>query len=304
MREFLEKTLAEDSELGICFYNEANILRSLRRHTQAIKCFNKARKLEPEYEKRGYFWHELAGSLFGKMRYSLSSKCYKKAIDLEPNKSHYWCLYADASMLSGNYAEAEKWFKKYLDDVENKEPLWVLKYHCLSCTIESENKTSKQSRKISRAFKLANEAKKGDIDKINKAFDLDLLCNFAWVKFAELLHEDKKYFASLNGFLWAAICNETDLTSWANAFSLAFTEKKDSLAILIFEAAYKHNGSSFITTLASNIDKHITGDAAEGMKQFFLDLKKKIDDDPNKLPPIEFRFLEKDQSGTPKSIKL
>ena len=293
IREFLENEDSDNSLLGTCFYNEANILRSINRQKDAIKCFNRARHLAPEYENRDYFWKELAGSLFGVNKYGLSAKCYKNAINITPTNSSIWALYADAAMYSGNYEEAEEWFNKYVTQGEDLDHLWVLKEYCLSI-IGEENKIAFQSRKISEALSISQEAEVGDEHSLEHALELDRLCSLAWGKLGKSLIKQNKYEEALPCFLWAAVTSEKDVDSWANAFIVSNFLGKLTLTLPILDAAYQLNGPSFLDSLHSLIEKNIPNEHAEEIKLALLKFTREIDKKAKELSKIELRLISKD----------
>ncbi|GAI06877.1 unnamed protein product [marine sediment metagenome] len=73
---------ADDNILKAVFsYNLANSYRSSHNVRKAIKYYMQAKRLEPDYLNRDYWWYELAGVLFMVKHYGWAESCYLKAHD-------------------------------------------------------------------------------------------------------------------------------------------------------------------------------------------------------------------------------
>lgn len=89
----------------------------------------KARKKEPDYLNRGYWYRELAGMLFLEKRYSVSAKLYAKCLTYERHAKEpiNKALAADAYFMARQFGESLKWFEEYVSAVECPDMEFVLK---------------------------------------------------------------------------------------------------------------------------------------------------------------------------------
>ena len=88
-------------------YNRGNLLRSMSRFREALRAYRRAAQLDPEYEKREYYWREVGGILFLGQRYRAAVTAYSRALTLEEHRLTK-LLHADALMFSGEYKRAEE----------------------------------------------------------------------------------------------------------------------------------------------------------------------------------------------------
>jgi tetratricopeptide (TPR) repeat protein len=296
---FLVETNATDIEKGIAKYNLANIYREQQNHYQAIKAYNSARKLEPKYLQKDYFFMELGGVLFDNGRPILSATIYKRSTEVESDNPERFALYGDALLFSGKYQLAEEKFAEYLSLCDMPRALWVIKKFCLSIASFDNKKIIEQKRDVRKAREIMASWTEKDGEAISeKAVVADLLYNPAWRKAAELYHSKKEYRKATYSFLWAAICDFTDLGSWVDAIICAFYLHEVNLATLIFDAAYTLNKSHFLELLFESLDKNKNDGEIELVKRILIKAKAFIDERNMKkmkirpfdseLPDLEF----------------
>ncbi len=300
INEYLLNSNSPSQDRGHLYYNIGNAHYHGGRLYKAIKYYNKARRLESSYNDKDYFNRELAGILFDSSRFKLSARIYKRAMDLGYKDSFIIGLYADSLLFSGNYTQATRYFKKYIDSIESPYALWVIKYYCLS-SIDSE-KCGTNDRHTRKALCLAGKLNDDKMPEVaDEILGVDLLCYICWLKLAHYYHNCQEYSKAQISFLWAAIINLSDINSWANAFFLSFTPMNSeacTLASFIFEAAYVANKNSFIDILYEIVDARVTAkDNNNRMKEFIKKMKEEID---NRQPSneIEIRLFNKDFEDT------
>lgn len=290
---YLVKSNAPDGDKGIAKYNLANIYREQRNHYQAIKAYNAARKFEPKYLQKDYFLMELGGVLFDNGRPHLSATIYKKATEAKSDNPERIALYADALLFSGKYQLAEEKFTEYLSLCDMPDALWVIKKFCLSIASFNDKKIIEQKRNNRRAREIMDSWTESDGEAISeKALAADLLYNPAWRKAAELYHSKKEYRKATYSFLWAAICDFTDLGSWVDAIIGAFYLHEVDLATLVFDAAYSLNKSHFLELLFQSLDKTGNDGKLEMTKRILIDAKAYIDKRNKKK--MKFRPFDSD----------
>jgi tetratricopeptide (TPR) repeat protein len=273
--EFFLKTNIEryknvDKKLyGIALYNLGNFYRKNHFDKSAIKCFLKARRYEVDYDKRDYFWGELAGALFDIKKFKLSSSFYKRALEIN-GEEKYLALYGDALMFSGNYKESLNIFNKYLSKNHQSSPEWHLKALCLEDAIQSFE-IENQSRKVDSAIKLTsieNISDKSAEKKLEKALKLDLLCGNAWFNLGIIHSKRNKFEMSSFCFTLSALVQSWDLEAWVNATIISFNKEVSlNIFILIVKSANFYHGDEYLTELYIQFNNRLDEDALSSISE-------------------------------------
>ncbi len=113
-------------------YTCGNYLRSLGRLREALSTYRRAAQLDPEYEKREYYWRELGGILFMGQRYRAAVTVYARALTIKDQRFTK-LLHADALMFAGEYKRAEEEFAQLLETpIDTEDFEWALKRLALS----------------------------------------------------------------------------------------------------------------------------------------------------------------------------
>lgn len=111
-----------DLGVGISNYNLGNFHRNIGNNRDALYHYLEARKYNPEYKKKGYYYSDIAGVLFELGKFLISSKFYEKSIDLKTENLHAKALLGDALLHLGEYESAVKFFDEFLtEQKENTE---------------------------------------------------------------------------------------------------------------------------------------------------------------------------------------
>lgn len=82
------------------FYNQGNAALQTANFADAVRYYNQARKLRPEYLSSDYFLQEFGGALYNSRHYQPASKLYGSAIT-ETSSATDWHRLGDAQLLSG-----------------------------------------------------------------------------------------------------------------------------------------------------------------------------------------------------------
>ena len=257
-------------------YNLANSYRSSDNVRKAIKYYMQAKRLEPDYLNRDYWWYELAGVLFRVKHYKWAESCYLKAHDLsnifEPL---IFALIGDSLFFQGKFAEAIKWFDRYFE--RNDKPLseFCLKYHAIKFFIN--NKLENPDRNPQFAISLTEKAIKQKNDKnavstLMKAISIDPLCGLAWFNYAVYMNKMKKYKDSSISFLVCCLIQDWDREAWINALFLSFSLKENLLFFHILDTIRFKFGKSISKDIIEFIKKqpHLTN---EVKKDLFVKLR-------------------------------
>lgn len=91
---------------GALEYSLGSNFRVSGKYSLAVKYYNMARKSEPSYLKRAYFWKELGGIFFINGNFKWSVQAYKHAYTLEPSNEIAF-TYADALLYNNQFNEAK-----------------------------------------------------------------------------------------------------------------------------------------------------------------------------------------------------
>jgi len=241
-------------ELGALYYNLGNILRKYSENKkESLNYYKKAAKNDHNYFKRPYYWKELAGIYFVLKNYNTSELYYKKALKLGSPISVI-ALRADALMFCGRYKDSYDLFNEYINKEKEIDCIWCLKSKFLK-TIIREFKIENQKRKPNESKKIfssdLNKASLSEFEeKLQKAFDYDILDDLAWFNKGTLEIRKNNYFEALISFLFAALIDSNDLESWAMFIKINLKEKfNDELFICGLKLAYQFHGESLLTHL-------------------------------------------------------
>lgn len=258
IRIFLEQCVQRNKKYGPEFYGQAlynlgNFYRSINENRKGISCYLKARKHQPAYTKRAYYYSELAGLLFDLGKYRLASNFYKKSLEIEEAD---WVrpLYADSLMFAGDYRLAYDEFSGYLADSKKDHFEWRLKYISLEGLLKDPGIES-QVRQKKKALDLANvsECTNGDerAKQIEQALSLDLLCSAAWFNFGVEQNHNGQNSEATFAFTMSGLINRYDPESWANATGCAFNSKEIPypIVLMIINVGYMYGREEYVGRL-------------------------------------------------------
>lgn len=285
VEDFLKRNIEryKDKEprlYGVSHYNLGNFYRSIDRLKDAVRCLLVARRYEPIYYNQGYFYGELAGSLFDLGKFNFSAKFYKKAMEID-NQKEYHPLYADALMFSGQYQQSLEVFNNFVDSDSSAAAEWKLNSICLSSLIEKYN-IKLQNRSVKAALELSDvcSVKAESVElHLEKALQQDMLCGLAWFN----LGNHRSRIGEIEGaafcFTICALVQRWDIEAWVNATACSFNNVVPlEIFVLLVRAAYFCNGDKYIESLYQLFEKQLEEEAlsqvAQVIEQVISDEKK------------------------------
>lgn len=274
VEDFLKRNIDRYEETapslyGISHYNLANFYRSTDRLKEAVKCYLVARRYEPKYYNQGYFYGEIAGSLFDLGRFFYSAKFYKKAMEIDGQKE-YFPLYADALMFSGKYQLSLEAFNDFLGGEFSPSAEWQLKSICLSSLIEKYD-IKIQNRGVKTALALSDVCSVGAEDvekKLEKALQQDMLCGLAWFNLGNHRSSIGEIEGAAYCFTMCALIQRWDIEAWVNATACSFNNVVPlEIFVLLIRAAYFCNGDKYIESLYELLESQLGEEALSEVAQ-------------------------------------
>ena len=276
---------------GISHYNLANFYRSIGRPKEAVKCFLAARRYEPKYYNQGYFFGELAGSLFDLGRFRYAEKFYEKAMSID-DQNKYLPLYADALMFSGKYQQSLETFSAFIDDDSATAAEWQLKSLCLESLIE-KYKINHQDRDVKAALAtsdICSVEPENVEDQLEKALQQDMLCGLAWFNlgnYKQLAGETKD---AAFCFTMCALVQCWDIEAWVNATVCSFSNEVPLEAFVwLVRTAYFCNGDKYIDSLYRLIESQLEEESLSKLVQV---IEKIISEEKNPKDTTALRMLD------------
>lgn len=263
----IERFLSDDADkaasggnmrsAAIARYNYGSFLRANGRREEAIRQYEEAAELDPDYRDRGYFCAELAACLFDAKRMDSALSWCERAIKLEPGPLTS-ALYADILMFKGRYEEARDAFADYVEEYQGEsEPVFLLKLALLNQVVDSVGPT--QNRQIEAAQEKAgqfDEATENEVDGlIDEVSQLDALNPSVHYNRAVRLRNEDRIDEARDVMAFAAVLNPGDIEAWVKAALLSFAPKKDGgeerdlSGYFILLAAYRECGQELIDRL-------------------------------------------------------
>jgi tetratricopeptide (TPR) repeat protein len=245
-----------DLGIGISNYNLGNFHKNIGNIKESLHHFLEARKYNPEYKKKGYYYSDIAGLLFELKKYSFSSKFYRKSIDLNSENVFAKALLGDTLLFLGNYELAVKYFDEFLsehkDNNEINKEEWYLKYFCIHSLILNGYPKS-QIRNIEESLNCLKTK------KIEEAIEYDMLCSEAWLENGFAANKKQETVEAFVSFTMAALFNKENILSWVFATISGLIEEDDKyLHVLdIIKLAYYYHEENYIDILYDYTEKNL-----------------------------------------------
>ena len=210
-----------------------------RRFAEAVGQFERALEIEPDYERRSYFWSEIGGAYFLADEPAKAAAAYEKALDRsEEEDLHLRTRWADALLHSGDYLRALEIFAE-IDSEDIPLSAWAfVKLRAVAFVIEWTGIES-QLREPEKAEQLAGQlAQPGFSDArrnelLEQGLAADAVSALVWFNAARDLLDDGQVEEALHAYLTAAVMQEGDVEAWVNVALLCIQTNDGDL----FEAS-------------------------------------------------------------------
>jgi protein O-mannosyl-transferase len=198
------------------WYNKGKDLSDFNRHEEAIKCFDEALRIKPDYYKA---WDDKGISLNSLGKFEEAIKCYDEAIKIKPDFSLSFYNKGNAYFYIGKNSEAIKFFDESIKLNPDDFEAW-------------NNKGS--------AFIGLGEFDEA-IKNFDKAIELKYDYYEAWNNKGTSLYNLKKYEDAVQCYDEAIKIKEDYFQAWSNKGSALFNIERYEEAIKCYDNALKIN---------------------------------------------------------------
>lgn len=236
---------APDEVIGPLYYNLGNNLRSGGQFYNAIKNYNKARKLNTSYLQKPYFVQEVAACCFLSGKRLCAAHVYERLVELDPSETNK-ILLGDALLFSGQFKKACEQFSQISLDNGNTTEIEANIKLLLSEWLIQFTGMDTVKRRQSEAKTIYDTFSDGDTAASQKTMKMycksvDPLDPFINFNYARGLAISGEYDQAVMHFLITSLTQTKDGEAWANAISCAISSKEiptDFLISIITLAMY------------------------------------------------------------------
>lgn len=225
------------------FYNQGNVALQTANFADAVRYYNQARKLRPEYLTSDYFLQEFGGALYNSRHYQPASKLYASAIK-ETSSATDWHRLGDSQLLSGEIKLAIKSYETAADSQRLSPEKFssVMKLSVCEWLIEKYRTNLvvrwHEASKMLQRIEIRNAHQEHEYQKILiKANALDPVSNF---NVGTSCANRSEFEDALHHFLLCGIQCPHDLEAWSNAIKCAWNVDHHAFSAVL-SAAYAHN---------------------------------------------------------------
>lgn len=241
---------------GLLYYNLANHYHNSGKRREAIFHCLHARKKEPDYHNRGYWYRDLAGMLFLEKRYSASARMYCKCLTFDRFASEplTLALAADAHLMARHFEESLELFEKYVAVEKDPDIEFVLKKQAIKTIKDrfglngqySPSSASKMFEEIGKKNQLSSKK------ELDRCLAMDPLCPQACFQEGLNLRKEGKYEEACISFLISALVADWDISSWLNSFFMA-VEARNHMMSNVLPLAFKKCGYGLLEVLRDEV---------------------------------------------------
>jgi len=239
-------SVKDDRLKGTLSYNLANYYRGNKEPRKALRYYMQARNLETDYLSREYWWYEVAGVFFVTRHYRWAEAFYLRAFSLSSRpKPLIFALIADCLFFQGKFAEASKWFHRYLTNNAKPESEWYLKHwaaeHFVSSGLHSTIRRPRLAIGIAQRALRIKELDES-CNTLIEGTKLDPLCGLAWFHLGlGMLRQNKKKDA-LHAFLISSLAEDRNTAPWLNSLFSAMNLREDVLVYQLLDTMKHKSG--------------------------------------------------------------
>lgn len=281
---------------GNCHYNLGNIYGANLNPTIAILHYFKARKLQPDYNNRLYWWRESASILFLKGHYKWAELFYRKSQEKNQigNQIPYLrfeerypegnsltiALIADCLFFQGKFKEANILFEEYITITGSISQEWILKnLICVEfCKNDLDSIKIEKNASLEILKKVFTLSSSDEIIVVShEAINLNPLNGHAWFNLGVALDKKMQPDEALFAFVASGLIQDGDKEAQFNALAISLTNQKYEIMQSILLYIVEKHGPLVINDLADYImNKDMPLDSKKFLIKKFSELIIKI----------------------------
>lgn len=224
-------------------YNQGNVALQTANFADAVRYYNQARKLRPEYLTSDYFLQEFGGALYNSRHYQPASKLYASAIT-DTSSATDWHRLGDAQLLSGEIGLATKSYEtaevsqrlcpeKFSSQLKLSLCDWLLEKYGKKLVVRWH-----KAPKMLRRIEGQNAQQEQEYKKILlEANALDPVSNF---NVGTSCAKRSEFEDALHHFSICGIQCPHDLEAWSNAIKCAWNIDYHTF-FAVLSATFAHN---------------------------------------------------------------
>jgi tetratricopeptide (TPR) repeat protein len=255
--KFAIERIADTHMRGILSYNLANSFRSSSNYYLSSLNYQNARRFEPEYRDRFYWWFEYAGVLFLSGHYKIAEAFYLKSHELDntQNIPLIFGLIGDCKFFQGKFSDSIVYFERLINQqmkLSSFSDEYIIKSLMTKTLVAEELDNSEIDFRESDKLALEGLEKK-DGKFFYEAIRKNPLNGMAWFNYAVSLNLKGDSESALTAFLMTACIQPWDSEAWRNSLGLALTTKRLDIFTIIYGAANKNIGSDFLNYFSQSI---------------------------------------------------
>ncbi|WP_185150063.1 DUF4365 domain-containing protein [Empedobacter brevis] len=232
--------------IGLAYYNLGNINRNLGNFKNSIDYYLLARKYNPDYKNKGYYYFEIAGLLFQLEKYRFSSIFYDKSMVIGVENKIVKALQGDSLIYQGYYEKGLTLIDEYLKESKNEmlnNDEWILKFSVFK-TLLINDYPKFQERDTNKAGEFIK------LKQYEQAIEYDLLSAEAWFNIGIIENNKDNINERTLAFLMASLLDSGYIESWINA-TISCVMSDDLLELIpnIIKTAYNYHNEVYIDKL-------------------------------------------------------
>jgi hypothetical protein len=255
--EFAIEKVSNAHMKGIFSYNLANSFRSAIDYYSSSLNYQNARKYEPKYKERFYWWFEFAGVLFLSGHSKIAEAFYLKSHELDntQNIPLIFGLIGDCKFFQGKFSESAIYFDKLIEHIKkpsSSSDEFILK------SIVAKKLVASNLDNLTINTTLSNQLIQEGLDKkqgelFEKAIIANPINGLAWFNHSISLNLKGNLESAFMAFVTTACIQSWDSEAWCSSLLLAFSTNHFDLFTVIYGAAYKSIGDEFLNIFSQSI---------------------------------------------------
>lgn len=286
-QELLEKGIDKTNDLTLkatLSYNKANSLKCQNDSYKALFYYNQARKYDPDYLNRPYWWRELGGTLFMNNKFKCAEKSYKEALKLDINDYPplIYFFIGDSLFFQGKFSESliymGKFFEHNVEDdkkiIEDTSEMFLKSGLCrfyIEEGLDSSQINTVESNRLIHEFCQINK-----LELLDSAIKANPLNANAWFNKSMYLNglesREKNISIILNGFITSVCINPLDSEAWMQAIIICLQELESEPIMVLaiyqrFRAVFRNDSVNILfQELSSYVNFSSTEEKEKYMK--------------------------------------